>query len=96
MVDEGRETDLICLVLCKAFDTVPPKILLSESETHGSDGWTVWWIRNWPDGHIQRVADNGSVSKWGPVMSGVLRLVLFNILINNVGSGVKHSTVVSG
>ena len=96
LVDEGRGTDFICLFLCKAFDTVPPQILLSESETCGSDGWTVWWIRNWLDGHIQRVADNGAVSKWRPVIRGILGLVLFNILISNVGSGFKYGEQVSG
>ncbi|KAJ7404663.1 hypothetical protein BTVI_71703 [Pitangus sulphuratus] len=26
----------------------------------GFDEWTVWWMRNWSDSHIQRVAINGS------------------------------------
>lgn len=36
-----------------------------------SDGWTVQWIRNCSDSHIQRVMVNGSISEYRSVMSGV-------------------------
>ena len=73
--------DVIYLDFCKAFDMVPHNILLSKLDSHGFDGWTVWWIRNWLDGRSQRVVVNGSMSRGGPV--------LFNIFINDMDSDIE-------
>ncbi|KAJ7417749.1 hypothetical protein WISP_62759 [Willisornis vidua] len=58
-VDKGRDTDVIYLNFCKAFDMLPNNIPVSKLEREGLDGCGTRWIRNWLGGCIQGVVING-------------------------------------
>ncbi|KAJ7399964.1 rna-directed dna polymerase from mobile element jockey-like [Pitangus sulphuratus] len=93
-VDKGKATGVIYLDFCKAFDMVPHHILLSKLERDGFDEWTVLSMRNFLDGHIQRVQVNSLIYGWRSVtghlpLRSMLVQVSFNIFISNIASGIE-------
>jgi len=70
-VDKGRAMYVVDWDFCKVFDAVVHNFIAAKLERYGIDGWTVKWIRNWLDGHIQSLTVNDSMSKWKAVTSAV-------------------------
>jgi len=98
LADEGKAVCVVYVVFTKAFDTVSYSILLEKLTTHGLDGSTLYWVKNWLDGCTQRVVVNGDTSSWWPVTSGiplgsVLRPVLLDIFVNYLDERIKHTSV---
>lgn len=54
-VDKGRATDIIYRDFCKALETVLHN-LTAKLEKKGSDRWITHRIRNWLNGHTERIA----------------------------------------
>ena len=93
LVNQGKATDAIYLDLYKVFDMDSHHILISKLERSGFEGWTSRWIKNWLDGHSQRVVISGSMSTWNLIRSNVLHSpfqAFHNIFTSDVDSGIER------
>ncbi|KAJ7415561.1 rna-directed dna polymerase from mobile element jockey-like [Willisornis vidua] len=94
LFDKRRGNGVICLNLCKAFDTVQHDILVSKLQRHGFDGWTTWWIRNVLDDYTSKNCGEWLHVQAESVMSSipqglVLRKLGFNFSVGDGDSGVE-------
>ena len=55
LINEGKAVDVLCLDFSQAFDTVSHSILLGKLAARGLDRYTLFWGRNWLEGHAQWV-----------------------------------------
>ena len=60
----GKVVYVVFLVLGKAFDTVPHRILLDKLSNCMMTRFMVHWVKNWLKGRAQRVVVNGATSGW--------------------------------
>ena len=70
-VDEGSPVDVIYLDFQKAFDKVPHQRLILKLKSLGMGNSIINWIEQWLSDRKQRVVEDGEVSSWKSVPSGV-------------------------
>ena len=87
--DAGQQSDVICMDIAKAFDTVPHNRLKLKLQWYGITGITLQWISSFLAMRHQRVVINNTFSSLTAVTSGipqgmVLGPTLFLIYINDI------------
>ena len=64
MIDERKAVDVVYLDFSKVFDMFSHSILLGKLAACGLDRYTLLWVRNWLEGHVQQVVVNGVKFSW--------------------------------
>ena len=96
--DKGKLTGLAFLDLCKAFDTLDHKLLLTKLADFGLSKSSVNWFNAYLTNRTQSVNINGILSDAEPILYGVpqgsvLGPLLFIMYINDLPSVTKYCKV---
>ena len=88
--------DVVYLDFQKAFDKVPHQRLLLKLKAHCND--VINWIEKWLTHRKQRVIEDGEISNWKSVLSGVpqgsvLDPILFLIYINDLEDDISSKVL---
>ena len=94
------QTNTINIASSKAFDSVPPHLLLHKLRSFGFNGSLYYWLYSYINSRKQRVVINGELSAWCNVTSGVpqgsiLGPIIFLLCINHLVDRVSNNSGVA-
>ena len=97
-IDNHKVISLVSMDLSKAFDTLPPDLIVKKPEDYGGDSKVINLVTNYLSDTRQRVGLRGQHSSMKTIMKDVpqrsiLGPILFNILMNDLSYAIDECTL---